>query len=101
MLVITVLSVLLNALVVYSAVQFFRHDGRCRESDKSTVATVGTLAGLFIVAQVLTWGEGPWMIERGTLGSLLLMAFNFANSFFYLAYISALTDKRECHPPRL
>jgi uncharacterized YccA/Bax inhibitor family protein len=97
MLVITALSVFLNVLVVYKAIGFFRHGGECRESDKTVVATLAGLAVMFIIAQVLTWGAGPWMLERGTLGSLFMMAFNFANSFFYLAHISSLTDRKECH----
>lgn len=97
MLVTTVLSVFLNALVIWKAIGFFRQGGSCRESDKSTVAVLGALSMMFIVAQVLTWGAGPWMLERGTLGSMFMMAFNFSNSFFYLAHINALTDRKECH----
>lgn len=99
MMVITVLSVFLNALVVWKGVIFFRQGGPCRESDKSTVAVLMALAAMFVAAQVLTWGAGPWMLERGTLGSLFMMAFNFANSFFYLAHINSLTERTECRLP--
>lgn len=97
MLVITVLSVFLNSLVLWKGAVFFRQGGECRESDKSTVAVLMALAGMFIAAQLLTWGAGAWMLQQGTIGSLFMMAFNFANSFFYLAHINTLTDRKECH----
>lgn len=103
MLVVTALSVFLNSLVIFRAVSFFRQRAECRESDKSTVAVLCALSAMFIFAQLVTWGAGPWMLEKGTPGSLLMMAFNFANSFFYLAHIKSLTERIECrlhHTPR-
>lgn len=101
MLLVTALSILIHIVVVARAVTFFRQRHPCRESDKSTVAVLGGLSGLFILAQILVWGDSPWRLINGSVGMSLLMAFNFANAFFYLATIESLTDRKACHPSSL
>ncbi|MNN45271.1 hypothetical protein D3C81_1595970 [compost metagenome] len=100
MLVITLLSVFLHGMVEYKAFLFFRQAGKCRESDKTMVSVMAGLSAMFMVAQLMAWGDSPWQLINASVGMSILMAFNFANAFFYLALIDSLTHRKECRSLR-
>jgi len=96
MTVIILMSVCLYSWVVFRAIQFFQQEGGCRESDKSSVASLMALSVMVIMAEVLVWGSNPWEARVAPVGHSLLLAFNFANAFFYISFIESLTEKKIC-----
>lgn len=96
MTVIIAFSVFLYGYVVFKGVKFFRQPGECRERDKSAVASLIALSVMVIVAEVVVWGAQPWELHGGPVGNSLLMAFNFANAFFYVGFIESHTENKVC-----
>lgn len=108
MLVVIMLSVFLHSLVIQRGAKFFRQGGFCTDADKSIVSVLIGLSVMFIITQVVVWADNPWwFILKGSVGMSLMMGFNFANVFLYLALLHSMTSKRACslqhsntHSPR-
>lgn len=102
----TVVSLLIHVLVVYQVASYFRLDDPCRESDKTIIAGLGVLSGLYI----LTTG-GLMLAGLAATGhpalrgvdSALNSGFHVANAIVYYTIVRSHAMRRgdtQCRTPK-
>jgi hypothetical protein len=100
MLIISVMSFTIHTGVLFKGYQFFRLDERCRETDKSVVATLMAASVMCLLAQVITWSISPWRPIEVNPAQSLSQAFNLFNAIFYWTLINFMQGRRVCSATR-
>lgn len=96
MLILTIASFILHAVVIYKGFGFFRLDKRCRDTDKSVVATLMAASIVFILMQLFTWISTPWGLVSFSIVESLRYGFDLFNAVFYWTLIHFYTERRVC-----
>ena len=98
----TVVSLFIHMLVVYQVLVYFRQVDPCRESDKTIIAGLGVMSGLYMLTvggTMLAGMAGGLTILRG-VDVALNSGFHVANAVVYYTIVRAHNARREgtqCH----
>jgi hypothetical protein len=102
----TVVSLFIHMLVVYQVLVYFRGEHPCRESDKTIIAGLGVMSGLYVLstggmtlAGLVAAGHPALRGVDAALNS----GFHVANAMVYYTIVRAHTMRREgnqCHIPK-
>lgn len=98
MLILSISSFLLHAVVLCKGFGFFQLDERCRETDKAVVATLMAASVVFMLVQVISWFVNPSPPESAYLIHSLWNGVNLFNAIFYWTMIHSYTEHRVCRP---
>jgi hypothetical protein len=93
----TVVSLLIHLLVVYQVVVYFRHYHPCRESDKTIIAGLGVMSGLYVLTaggMMFLGAAGGNPLLRG-VDAALNSGFHVANAIVYYTIVRAHNARRE------
>lgn len=96
MLILSISSFLLHAVVLYKGFGFFQLDERCREADKAVVATLMAASVVFMLVQVISWLANPSPPESAYLIHSLWNGVNLFNAIFYWTLIHSYVEHRIC-----
>lgn len=96
MLIISIVSFAIHTGVLFKGYQFFRLDERCRETDKSVVATLMAASAMCLMAQLIAWSITPWSTIEGNAAQSLMYGFNLFNAIFYWTLINFMQVRRVC-----